>query len=74
MNSTQKHEPTEAKIQNTAYHLHLWLESGCASGRELEHRLSAKELLKHHRGRETARNLKKPTVRQPPTLPPAPLS
>jgi len=72
MNTTQEHEPTEAEIQKAAYY--LWLESGCASGRELEHWLAAKELLKHHHGRETGRGLKKPLKRQRSTIPPAPAS
>jgi len=38
-------EPTDAEIQHVAYW--LWLESDRASGRELDHWLEAKELLKH---------------------------
>lgn len=42
-------EPTEAEIQHAAYL--LWLESGKASGRDLDNWLAAKELLKHRHGR-----------------------
>lgn len=44
------HEPTEAEIQHTAYL--LWLESGQVPGRDLDNWLAAKELLRHHHGRD----------------------
>ena len=46
-------DPTEAEIQSAAYH--LWLESGCLSGRELDHWLAAKELMRHRHGHEGVR-------------------
>jgi hypothetical protein len=67
MNTTHEHEPTEAEIQKAAYY--LWLENGQEPGRELEHWLAAKELLKHHHGRETGRGLKKPLPRRRQTIP-----
>lgn len=42
-------EPTEAEIQQEAYH--LWLESGCPTGRDVEHWFAAKELLRHRHAR-----------------------
>jgi len=42
-------EPTEAEIQKEAYS--IWLANGCESGRDLDHWLAAKELLKHRHGR-----------------------
>lgn len=51
-------EPTEAEIQKVAYH--LWLEGGCQPGVELDNWLAAKELLKHHHGRDGGRTKKRP--------------
>jgi len=45
-------EPTEAEIQHTAYL--LWLESGQVPGRDLDNWLAAKELLRHHHGRDAS--------------------
>lgn len=44
-----RREPTEAEIQHAAYL--IWLEDGRPSGKDLEHWLTAKELLMHHHGR-----------------------
>jgi hypothetical protein len=62
-------EPTEAEIQHTAYL--LWLESDRAPNRELEHWLSAKELLRH---RHAPANDHRHRVISPipPPIPPAP--
>ncbi|HRI83336.1 MAG TPA: DUF2934 domain-containing protein [Opitutaceae bacterium] len=72
MKTTPAHEPTEAEIQKAAYY--LWLESGCPEGRELEHWLAAKELLKHRHGRHAGRGHQKPTPRKVATIPPAPVA
>ena len=56
-------EPTEAEIQSAAYH--LWLESGCLSGRELYHWLAAKELLRHRHGHEGVRAPSKRRAKNP---------
>jgi hypothetical protein len=45
-------EPTEAQIQHEAYR--LWLEEGRPAGRDLEHWLAARELLRHRHGRAPA--------------------
>jgi hypothetical protein len=45
-------EPTEAQIQHEAYR--LWLEAGRPAGRDLEHWLAARELLRHRHGRAPA--------------------
>ena len=45
-------EPTEAQIQHEAYL--LWLEAGRPAGRDLEHWLAARELLRHRHGRAPA--------------------
>lgn len=45
-------EPTEAQIQHEAYL--LWLEEGRPAGRDLEHWLAARELLRHRHGRAPA--------------------
>ncbi len=47
--STPSHEPTESEIQHAAYL--LWIEEGKPAGRDLEHWLSAKELLRHRHGK-----------------------
>lgn len=41
--------PTEAEIQHVAYR--LWIEEGRPQGRDMDHWLAAKELLRHHHGR-----------------------
>jgi hypothetical protein len=43
-------QPTEAEIQHAAYL--IWLEDGRPEGRELEHWLTAKEMLCHRHGRD----------------------
>lgn len=59
-------EPTESEIQHTAYL--LWLEGGKVPGRDLDNWLAAKELLRHHHGRDasTKRNVIAPV---PPPIP-----
>jgi hypothetical protein len=42
-------EPTEAEIQHAAYL--IWVEEGRPEGRELEHWMAAKELLRHRPSR-----------------------
>ncbi len=49
MRSNSSSEPTEAQIQKEAYL--IWLANGCESGRDLDHWLAAKELLRHRHGR-----------------------
>lgn len=51
-------EPTELEIQRAAYH--LYVESGCTPGRDLDNWLAAKELLKHHHGRSGGRPARRP--------------
>lgn len=46
---TRTAEPTEAEIQHQAYH--LWIEGGRLEGVELDNWHSARELLRHGRGR-----------------------
>ncbi|MEO5959357.1 MAG: DUF2934 domain-containing protein [Opitutaceae bacterium] len=48
--TTLRREPTEAEIQHAAYL--LWIENGRPEGRDLEHWLSAKEMLCHRHGRD----------------------
>jgi hypothetical protein len=43
-------DPTEAEIQHAAYL--LWIEEGRPEGRDFEHWLAARELLRHRPGRE----------------------
>lgn len=43
-------EPTELEIQHAAYL--LWIENGRPEGRDLEHWLTAKEMLSHRHGRD----------------------
>jgi hypothetical protein len=57
-------DPAEAEIQHAAYL--LWIEEGRPEGRDLEHWLSAKELLRHHHGRTAGR------TRRPPAKPAIP--
>lgn len=45
------HEPTEMEIQHAAYL--LWIENGRPEGRDLEHWLTAKEMLCHRHGRDS---------------------
>ena len=45
-------EPTEAQIQHEAYR--HWQEEGRPAGRDLEHWLAARELLRHRHGRAPA--------------------
>jgi len=67
------HEPTEAEIQKAAYY--LYLESGCAPRRELDHWFAAKELLRHHHGRDGGRlHGHHPPVSVPSPKPPSPAS
>jgi hypothetical protein len=49
--SVVRREPSEAEIQHAAYL--LWIENGRPEGRDLEHWLSAKEMLCHRHGRDT---------------------
>ncbi len=42
--------PTEAEIQHAAYL--LWVENGRPEGRDLEHWLTAREMLCHRHGRD----------------------
>ncbi len=42
-------EPSEADIQNAAYH--IWVKNGCPSGQDVDNWFEAKELLRHHHGR-----------------------
>lgn len=72
MKTSPAHEPSEAEIQKAAYH--IWLESGCQQGRELEHWLAAKELLKHHHGRSAGRGNPKPIRRKIAVIPSAPVA
>lgn len=65
MNIHPEPEPSEAEIQKIAYH--LYVESGCVPGHDLENWLAAKELLKHHHGRSGGR----PARRRAPTAPAA---
>lgn len=51
-------EPTEAEIQHEAYL--LWLEAGRPAGRDLEHWLAARELLRHRHGRAPAEGPTRP--------------
>jgi hypothetical protein len=52
-------DPAEAEIQHAAYL--LWIEEGRPEGRDLEHWLAAKELLRHHHGRSAGRTHRPPT-------------
>jgi len=72
---TAHHEPTEAEIQHVAYH--LWIESGRAHGRDLDHWLTARELLRHKTARSASSGTSLRPVRFPshnlgPTNPPFP--
>ena len=49
---TTKVEPTETEIQHAAYL--LWIEEDRVEGRDLDHWLAAKELLRHRHGHAAA--------------------
>ena len=63
-------EPTEAEIQHTAYL--LWLESGRAPGRDLDNWLAARELLRHHHGRDASTKRPAPAPAAVPAVPAKP--
>lgn len=61
MPNKSKSEPSESEIQREAYL--LWLASGCEPGRDLDHWLAAKELLRHRTARPSgARPRKGPAL------------
>lgn len=47
-------DPTESDIQHAAYL--LWIEEGRPDGRDFEHWLAAKEILRHGQARAQGRN------------------
>jgi hypothetical protein len=56
-------EPTEAEIQHAAYL--LWVEDGRPEGRDLEHWLTAKEMLCHRHGRDATTRGRAPEIAGP---------
>ncbi len=63
-------EPTEAEIQKTAYY--LWLQHGCVPDHDLEHWLSAKEILRHRPARVGGRTRRRAALSpQPLHFPPS---
>lgn len=60
---TPKHPPSEADIQHAAYL--IWIEDGRPEGRDLEHWLTAKEMLLHRRGRDAKTRRKAPKFAEP---------
>lgn len=61
--TSQLPEPTEAEIQHAAYL--LWVEDGRPEGRDLEHWLTAKEMLMHRHGRDGKTRRRAPEVAEP---------
>lgn len=55
--------PTEAEIQHAAYL--IWIEDGRPEGRDLEHWLTAKEMLMHRHGRDARTRRRAPEVAAP---------
>ncbi len=58
----------EAEIQHAAYL--LWIEEGRPEGRDLDHWIAAKELLRHHHGRSIARTRRPPAKSEIPAATP----
>lgn len=56
-------EPTEAEIQHAAYL--LWVENGRPEGRDLEHWLTAREMLCHRHGRDAQTRRPVPEIAAP---------
>lgn len=56
-------DPTEAEIQHAAYL--IWIEDGRPEGRDLEHWLTAKEMLMHRRGRDAKTRQRVPEITEP---------
>lgn len=56
-------EPTEAEIQHAAYL--LWVENGRPEGRDLEHWLTAREMLCHRHGRDATTQQPAPEIAGP---------
>jgi hypothetical protein len=56
-------QPTEAEIQHAAYL--LWVEGGRPEGRDLEHWLTAKEMLCHRHGRDARTRRPVPEIAAP---------
>jgi hypothetical protein len=55
--------PSEAEIQHAAYL--LWIENGRPEGRDLEHWLTAKEMLCHRHGRDAKTRRPVPEINEP---------
>jgi hypothetical protein len=56
-------EPTEAEIQHAAYL--IWIEDGRPEGRDLEHWMTAKEMLCHRHGRDAKTRQRVPEIAAP---------
>lgn len=56
-------QPTEAEIQHAAYL--IWIEDGRPTGRDLEHWLTAKEMLTHRHGRDATTGRRVPEIAEP---------
>jgi hypothetical protein len=56
-------EPTEAEIQHAAYL--IWIEDGRPKGRDLEHWLTAKEMLLHRHGRDAKTRRRASEIAEP---------
>lgn len=59
----QRPAPTEAEIQHAAYL--LWVENGRPEGRDLEHWLTAREMLCHRHGRDAQTRQPAPEIAAP---------
>jgi hypothetical protein len=55
--------PTEAEIQHAAYL--IWIEDGRPEGRDLEHWMTAKEMLCHRHGRDAKTRHRVPEIAAP---------
>ena len=55
--------PTEAEIQHAAYL--IWIEDGRPEGRDLEHWMTAKEMLCHRHGRDSKTRWRVPEIAAP---------
>ena len=69
---TANAEPSESEIQHAAYL--IWLEDGQPEGRDLEHWLTAKEMLCHRHGRDATTRQKAIEVQPRQNRAPAPRS
>jgi hypothetical protein len=62
-------QPSETEIQHAAYL--LWIEDGRPEGRDLQHWLAAKEMLRHRHGRDAKTRHSAPEISASAAIPAA---